>query len=184
MSEMLIELVYHWRDLSKRPRCIVFDLDHTLWSFCSDSLEYSAPISRTQTGFVDAHNAPLPVPTDVPRILHTFRSLSHEPNSELKLAVASRSRRGEFARECLRSFGWSDSFRSIQIYSCDKNVHMYAIRDELKPAVSFEEFLFFDDNKFNVRLANQMGIVSVLVDKTLGLDLKTVNYGLDLFEKS
>lgn len=177
-----LELVYHWCDLSKKPKVIVFDLDHTLWKFY---IEYESAIpfrKLNDTKVLNANQTPLECPSDVPSILYTLKNNCFAANE--KLAIASRSQRTDLAHHALQTFGWKHYFDSIQVYSCPKNVHMYAIRDELKVSSNFNDFLFFDDNKFNIQVATDMGICAILVDKRRGLDLNYMHYGLDLFEKS
>lgn len=175
-------LIYHWRDLKKKPKVIVLDLDHTLWNFYTD-LDVNRPFKRlNEHNLIGNDLKRLELFPDVSKILHTLKLFCFDGNE--KLSVASRAQSTDLAHELLEFIGWKAYFDSVHVYSCPKNIHMYGIRDDLKlDSSSFSHFLFFDDNKFNIKLAKELGICSVLVDKKRGLDLDYIHYGLDLFEK-
>lgn len=179
-----IELLYHWNDLIKRPKVIVFDLDHTLWNFYID-YDRKPPLRKlADKRVVDSNGKCLDFFPQVIQILNTLKTECFN-NGNVKLAIASRAQQFQVAFDALNLLECHSYFDSVQIYSCPKNVHLYAIRDDLKLKTDdFSDFLFFDDNKYNINVAREFGICSILVDKKRGLDIDYINYGLDVFEKS
>lgn len=182
MSLVNYDLVYHWRDLSKKPRYVVLDLDFTLWPFHID-YQTNEPFVKKDQVVTDSTDQILEHYPDVPSILYTLKNFClDERDGQGKMAVASKALNGERAFKLIELFGWRDYFASVQIYSRDKNHHMYAIRNELK-VKNFSDVLFLDDNRFNVKLTRQMGVVAYQLDKNTGLNFKSLHHALDIYEK-
>ena len=177
------ELVYHWRDLKHKPKFIIFDLDHTLWPFAVDT-NIVPPFRRIKEDknsiITDLNDLELKGFEDVPKILNTLFEYCFMEGE--KMAVASRSRRKDLALKLIELLDWKKYFHSIQIYSMPKNNHIFAIKSELN-IKDFKDVLFFDDNKSNIEVANQLGICSFFVDKNIGLNLFNVHCAFDIFEK-
>ena len=176
------DLVYHWRDLVIKPKIIVLDLDHTLWPFYVDTNPvppFTKHLIGKQLTVTDSTQTQLMGYADIPKILNTLTEYCF--NNGEQIAIASRSRRQDLAMNLIELFNWKKYFNSFQIYSLPKNNHLFAIKNELK-CNDFGDMLFFDDNKYNVNLATDMGVCSYLVDKNIGLNFESVHRALDIFD--
>jgi magnesium-dependent phosphatase 1 len=173
-----IDLVYHWRDLKKKPSVIVFDLDHTLWPFYVDTT-VKEPFTKVNEAVFDANNKLLAPFESVTKILKTLKECCFDDDE--KLAIASRSTRQDLAMNLIELFGWTNLIDSFQIYSMPKSNHMHAIKNELK-FNSFRQVLFFDDHQFNINTTKPMGVFAFKLDKSTGLNMKALHRAFDLYD--
>jgi hypothetical protein len=80
----------------------------------------------------------------------------------------------------LSFLGWNEYFSSIQIYPGNKTRHIKAICEQTN-VKNYKDVLFFDDDSENVYSVVGLGLTSVLIDKTKGLNSKILLNGLKLF---
>ena len=178
-----LELVDHWMMIENKPKVIVFDLDHTIWPFYVD-LQVVPPFRKKncfgREVIVDSNDSEIECFKDIKKILNTLKWHCFK-NSE-HLAVASKALSNQVAFELIDLFGFNEYFSSVQIYSMPKTQHINAIKQEIQ-FENYNQVLFYDDNKFNIRDTKQMGVFSFLVNKNNGLDLKAVHKSLDLYDR-
>jgi magnesium-dependent phosphatase 1 len=172
------ELIKLWQNMNKNPKCIVFDLDYTLWPFILDS-NVLPPFryDSSKNTILDYQNKKINLYQDVDEIVRQLGSF------ELHLAIASRSTMKEYAIQLLDMFDLTNYFQSIQIYSGPKLKHMQNIRADLnRQQLSYNEILFFDDNKSNLELTeNRLGVIGHQVRRHYGLNYKELFDGLKKF---
>lgn len=173
-------LIRHWKSLIKKPKIIVFDLDYTLWPYFVDC-HVVPPISiknNSSTELVDSQGFLMNGFKDVTRILKTLKH--HCLNKNEHLAIASRSTTHKLAMETIEALGWKDYFSSFQIYPKPKNVHMKEIISDLK-FNDYNEILFFDDEVYNIKTTNKLGVVAIEINPYVGVDVNVVIEGLNIF---
>ncbi|KAL4427826.1 hypothetical protein ABPG75_001915 [Micractinium tetrahymenae] len=152
----------------ERPKCIVFDLDYTLWPFWCEMF------SRGDTPWLYP---------DVPAILRGLGAAS------IDLAVASRTPTPHVADAFLDKLQLRSHFCSIQLipaadgfdhHSAQKDrAHLPCIQQETGHA--YTDMLFFDDEHGNIRKVSRLGVVSILVDTATGVSLAALEQGLRAF---
>lgn len=176
------ELIKCWKSLRNKPQVIVFDLDYTLWPYFVDCQEPPFKLTKKNgtSMYIDQNDFELSHFRDVSVIIKTLRTECFK-NGE-RLAIASRSTTPDLAMQLVEFFEWKPHFDSFQIYSTPKSVHMNAIKQELK-LNSFKEFLFFDDETYNTKTTEPMGIKSCLLNTSTGLTLDELINGLKRFDK-
>jgi magnesium-dependent phosphatase 1 len=177
-------IVRTWNELKNKPKCIVFDLDYTLWPFIvGDSLVPSFTRKQfvhngiEQVKVYDHQGKEAAPHKDVIEILKSLKSI----DGNLLLAIASRSKTPSFAMSLIEHFDWKSSFDSVQIYPGTKQKHLSTIKKELK-ITHFKDFLFFDDDKLNINQANSLGVCSYQVTRRCGLNIDAVLNGLKQFD--
>lgn len=179
------QLRAQWDKMEFKPSVIALDLDHTLWPFYTD-LDTRPPLkqhvdeSSGQTSVINSDDTQLNLFPDVVRILDVLSNLP-----DVRLAVASKALNYSRAHELLDLFEIRKYFVSVQIYSLEtKRTHMTKIKEELE-LDKFEQILFIDDNKHNVRDLNEFGVRSFLIKKNKGesLNFKTMSQALTFYEK-
>ena len=185
-------LVTFWQTKIKRkPKCIVFDLDYTLWPFILDQhifLPFQVKTDSNERKCVYDSQKTLVKPYQhVSSILATLKhlneSIDEETESErVRLAIASRSTAKDAADELMGLFGWTGVFDSIQIFSGNKQNHLKNIQRYLQ--VDFEQILFFDDNKMNLKHTSTLGITGYQLHRKDGLSIPEFKSGLLLFNKN
>ncbi|GAA6055181.1 hypothetical protein JCM3770_002223 [Rhodotorula araucariae] len=163
------------------PKCVVFDLDYTLWDCWCDT-HVSPPLKRRGNDLnkvYDKHDQPLSFYPDVPGILlQLHRSGTH-------VAAASRTHAPKVARQILNELLLPGSlndaaaadplkardgkgetvqaiklFDTMEIYPGSKMEHFREINR--KTGIAFEDMLFFDDESRNREVA-KLGVTFVLV---------------------
>ena len=135
---------------------IVFDLDNTLWTPELFQLRKIRNQGRTPLADKDVNL--------FPGARSVLESLRTDPEwSSTKLAIASRTQSGEWARDLLEQFGIADMFHYTQIFSGDKQAHFSNLK--IQSGIPFDEMLFFDDNRDgkygNCVPVSEMGVLSV-----------------------
>ena len=177
-----------WNETLKqfKPKCIVFDLDFTLWPFLIDS-QILPPLKTTKSfendefkvKVHDHDNKLVNHYEDTTLIIKMLKDRCFADKS-FHLAIASRATVHNLAMELFEIFGWSGYFDSIQIYSGNKIKHLKQIKNELK-LKSFNEILFFDDNKSNLESTETLGVVGHQVRRHYGLNVAELVKGLEKF---
>ena len=175
-NESEIERV--WNQMKHKPKCIVFDLDYTLWPFNADSYKYLPPfvakpssaVNSTRMLIVDSQKKTLKSYPEVGKILDTLANRCFvAENRRVMLAVASKSTSEEICKSLLDVNNWTNYFSDMQIYSNSKIKHMKNICQNLA-LNSFDEILFFDDNGLNIKETTNLGVVAYKVGRTHGLN--------------
>lgn len=178
------ELVKHWRSLKKKPNVIVFDLDYTLWPYYVDC-HVEPPLSKRtingQEALFDSNGMQVTGFSEVTKILKTLKH--HCLSPEQHIAIASRSTTPELAMQVIEHLGWKEFFSSFQIYPLNKVTHMSEIKKDLD-FERYEEVLFFDDEYYNIKATQSLGLVAVHIDDRNGLDLRTFIDGLNIYAKN
>ena len=156
-----------------QPSLIVFDLDLTLWecggaTWC-DCL--SPPFERRRNQIFDAVGNEIQLYDDVPSIL------DHLDDLGIPMALASRTHEPGWARELLQLFGIEHRFAFAEIYPEAKFSHFSSLRDD--SGVAFDNMLFFDDERRNIRDINELGVTCVHVAS--GMTTSVLEYGLSDF---
>lgn len=168
-----------WNGLIHKPKCIVFDLDMTLWPFLIDH-KVLFPLRKTDfhgtKKIFDHNNLEIKPYEDVPLILDTLRNNCIQCNNGF-IGIASRATSGPNAIQLIDLFEWTNYFDSVQIYSGSKQKHMKNICRELKLG-SFDEILFFDDSKLNLETTKNLGVIGHKVSRHYGLNLEELLNGL------
>ena len=172
---LVLSLVMSIRALNL-PKLIVFDLDATLWTPELYTLRRLARAKETPKAGVDVKLFPDVLPT-----LTEFAN----SNPEVKLAVASRTDKGAWARDLLKQFSIPVDDRLIEIYTGTKTQHFSALAEKTK--LPFSSMLFFDDardGKFgNCEHVANMGVLSAYCPKPHGLTKAVFDNALDRYSK-
>lgn len=175
-------IVNCWRSMRKKPKCIVFDLDYTIWPFMVDAhlLPPFRYCSNAQD-IIDHRGRKIILYEDIQAIIRTLKNVCFQMDEEKRfLAIASRATALTEARQILAMFDLIDHFDSIQIYSGTKQKHFRSIKAELKLA-AFTDILFFDDNKSNLAQIQTLGSTCQQVRRHYGLNLNEFCEGLRKF---
>lgn len=178
IQEKKEKLIKYWNGIVNKPKCIVFDLDMTLWPFLIDNqifFPFRKINSHGKMKLFDNNNNEVKPYDDVPLILYTLRNECFK-NKEF-IAIASRATASERAMQLIDLFEWTNYFDSFQIYSGSKQKHMKQIKKELK-LKSFDEILFFDDSKLNLETTKNLGVIGHKVTRHYGLSLEEFLNGL------
>ncbi|GAB4819975.1 hypothetical protein N2152v2_007021 [Parachlorella kessleri] len=128
------------------------------------------------------HDEPRLYP-DVPPILDALRE------HKVPMALASRTPTPEVAEAFLRKLGITHYFESIQLIpaasgydqvSAQKDTaHFPNLQREL--GVDYSKMLFFDDEPKNVAKVARLGVCSILVSSSTGVNLGTLEAGLQKY---
>lgn len=121
------------------PSLIVFDLDNTLWTPELYQLRRKTNKRRVSDSQTPIADKDVKLFDGAKKVLQRLQ----EQPSDVKLAIASRTKSGEWAKSLLDQFGLTDSFCDIQIFSGDKTTHFQNLHRNT--GIPYEEMLFFDD---------------------------------------
>lgn len=174
----------YWNGMARKPTCIVFDLDYTLWPFNVDS-SLIPPFTRRHNGIFDHAKREIQLYEDVSLIIRTLKDifLSEPYHTPRYLAIASRSSNPDLAHQLLDMFGLIQHFDCIQIYTGTKLKHLKNIKGRLG-IVRFEDILFFDDNKMNLSQAKSLGVIGHQVRRHYGLSLAELINGMKEYNQN
>lgn len=165
MQRRVLQQIEDW----KKPGLIVFDLDFTLWPFRVDKNTRS-PFSISRKGnVIDTRGQVFKTFPEVPQLLMALR------NNGYSLAVASRIEDISGAYQLLELFGIMQHFHYKEIYPGTKTVHFNQLH--AKTRVEFDQMVFFDDDKRNVRDVSSLGVMVFQVPQD-GMTFHVLNTGL------
>jgi magnesium-dependent phosphatase 1 len=167
----LKKLINIWNNMKHKPKCIIFDLDYTLWPFILDS-NVLPPFKRdSKTNLIlDYNKKNIHLYSDVYDIITQLKKLN------ICLAIASRSTMQNQAIQLLEMFKILHFFDSIQIYSGTKLKHVKNIQQELNKKAgvltNFDQMMFFDDNRSNLECVGKLGVKGHQVKRHYGLNFQ------------
>lgn len=152
---------------------MVFDLDFTLWDAGGTWCDHLAPpFALRDDQVMDRNQNIVRLYDDVPKILDALGKAG------IRTTLASRTGEPDWARELLHLLDIAGRFEFPQIYPGSKTQHFSLLRERIN--VTFDECLFFDDERRNITECSALGVKCVHVRKGLQWgDLKT---GLRLFD--
>ncbi|CAF0776918.1 unnamed protein product [Brachionus calyciflorus] len=179
------KIIEKWNSLPHKPKCIVFDLDYTLWPFIVDH-KVLPPFKKINHGtngakIFDFNWQEVKSNEDVSLILKTLKENCFK-NGEF-LCIASRATYEKCALNLIELFEWTQYLDSIQIYSGPKLKHMKQIQKELG-IKNFGEVLFFDDSKLNIQTTNSLGVIGHQVTRHYGLTIEELINGLKKYNSN
>jgi magnesium-dependent phosphatase 1 len=172
-----------WNGLKNKPKCIVFDLDYTLWPFNVDSHlipPFCFSNKKNPKEIYDHAKRQINHYEDIAVIMECLRNSCFKGDAGHFMAIASRSSTSNLALQLIEMFELKDFFDSIQIYTGTKIKHLKNIKGELK-LEKFNDILFFDDNKSNLTQAESLGVVGYQVRRHYGLNTSELVKGLEKF---
>jgi magnesium-dependent phosphatase 1 len=155
---------------------MVFDLDHTLWPFGVDAFHFKPPYHRREEQIYDSQNKPMNCFPEVPQLL---RRLDGEG---IHLAVASRTTYPVGAHSLIDLFRWTQYIKHREIFPGSKLKHFDHLKS--KSGFDFKEMLFFDDETRNITEIQALGVLSILIDRDIGLTGRIVNESLKAFQSN
>lgn len=173
------ERICPWEDEAARllqcykPKCIVLDLDFTLWPtfFSAHTLPPYIPLSAhpSQVLCVDKR-------THKPRLLSLYpevlRTVQFCLDHDIMISVASKNSNREDAYALLRSLGLWHRLHSPQIFHNRKTYHFRNLKCITN--FNYNDFMFFDDDIKNVTVCNNIGVRSYRVDRATGFSGKAL----------
>ena len=140
------------------PALIVFDLDNTLWT---PELYQLRSLQRQKNAMPRAG-----IDVDLfPGARAVIESIRSDEGrwSNVRFAVASRTKSVEWAHHLLGEFGIRDIFDHVEIFPGDKIAHFNNLRE--KSGIPFERMIFFDDARHgrygNCVPVSRLGVLSV-----------------------
>ncbi|KAH9109395.1 hypothetical protein LEN26_004167 [Aphanomyces euteiches] len=184
------------RPWTRVPKLIVFDLDFTLWY--PEMYELAgAPFRRNSRGVVTACDGEEVHLFDA--VHPVFQEIAFAAEfEETQVAVASKTEYPEWARDCVVAFDESEKAQQrkrrlretnetlnnlIQfeaIYPTNKRVHFKQLKDE--NGVDYEDMLFFDNERGNIRDISALGVICAYCPN--GLTTEVWERGMTAFQKS
>ncbi|PSN38966.1 Magnesium-dependent phosphatase 1 [Blattella germanica] len=163
---------FHLIKESRKPSLIVFDLDLTLWPFRVDK-NTKTPFHISRKGnVVDVRGK---VFKTFPEVSQLLTALSE---NRYNLALASRIEDIPGAYQLLHFFDLTHYFVYKEIYPGTKTKHFENLH--IKSGIDYENMLFFDDDKRNIRDISRLGVTVIQVPKD-GITFSVVNSGLLAF---
>lgn len=186
------KLIKLWQNIRHKPKCIIFDLDYTLWPFILDSNVLPPFTFDSKTNKIIDHNKKhIQLYQDVYNIIIQLKQITKK--DEIYLTIASRSSMKNYAVQLLEMFNILKYFDSIQIYSGTKLKHVKNIRQELienkqqknvaANLIDFNQMIFYDDNKSNLQCVAKLGIVGHQVKRHYGLNYQELFDGILKYQK-
>ncbi|KAG9413638.1 Magnesium-dependent phosphatase 1 [Aphanomyces cochlioides] len=191
------------RPWTRVPKLIVFDLDFTLWY--PEMYELAgAPFRRNSKGVLTACDGEEVHLFDA--VHPVFQEIAFAAEfDETQVAVASKTEYPEWARECmsllpLKFTPLTESEKAQQrkrrlretnetlnnliqfeaIYPTNKRVHFKQLKDE--SGVDYEDMLFFDNERGNIRDISALGVTCAYCPN--GLSTEVWERGMTAFQKS
>ncbi len=155
------------------PRLIVFDLDHTLWPFGIDNFHYKPPYRKINGQIFDIHNKQMNCFPEVPQVLKDLSSKGFQ------IGVASRTEYPEGAHSLIKLFDWDSYFKHREIYPGSKLTHFHNFKTKIQ--LNYNQILFFDDEQRNVDDIQPLGVLTILIDREIGVTSNVVNDAIKQF---
>ena len=143
------------------PLLVVFDLDDTIW-WPELYMMSGAPFKKDkkQSGRVyDVANEEISVYPAASVAMHLISTHHTFVNAKTKIAVASRTHRRQWAKECIKLLELEAHISYTEIYAGSKQLHFEKLRTA--SGVPFADMLFFDNEKGNVTDVRQLGVTCV-----------------------
>lgn len=145
-------------------KLIVFDLDFTLWdcggTWCDCT---SPPYYLSNNNVIDSQNKIIRLFPEVKDILQKLKS------NNIKIAIASRTQRPEWAIELLEKFDVKKYIDFSEIYPTEKTKHFKALYH--KSGIEYKDMIFFDDEYRNIIDVKKLGVQCILVKNGVNLSL-------------
>jgi magnesium-dependent phosphatase 1 len=165
---------------AKLPKCIVFDLDDTLWRLEVDS-SWGPPFQYDgqKKVVIDKRGYPVPLFKDVLEIFALIHSFP-----QVKIAIASRTTTPDWAAQVLKLYSIPELgtlynlCSAFEMYDESKTKHFRRIQRQT--GIAFEDMLFFDDNPMNL-CVEPLGVEVVMLDYEDGLTMDVFLEGLRRF---
>eukprot|EP00899_Mesostigma_viride_P014509 jgi/Mesvir1/23059/Mv10590-RA.1 len=157
---------------SRKPRCITFDLDYTLWPLYVDC-DVTLPLKNNGKYVEDACRRRLDLFPEARAVLEGVKSAG------IDLAVASRTSAKKEARELMQALGITHMFRVAEIYPGSKIPHLNNIAKTI--GCELTDILFFDDEHRNIVDATSIGVTAVFLPD--GITLRHFEAGVEEFAK-
>jgi magnesium-dependent phosphatase 1 len=176
-------IINEWNKLKHKPKCIVFDLDLTLWPFWIDShveFPFHKKVVNGKLDIIDRDGQYMTQYSQVTRILHTLRHYCLKKDGFM--AIASRTSLRNEAIELLKLYNWFEYFDAYEMHSGSKCVHISEITNKLK-ITNKSQILFFDDDPRNIYDTQRLGLTGYELDERLGLIVEDVIKGFQKFEE-
>ena len=168
-------------DIAPHPRLLVLDLDQTLWPFDAAQPRYGLPHRSCSGGsMATAVRCVGATATPFDEALAVVRRAG---GNGWRIAVASANSKRNVCESLLRHLGLlqttgdredgiigeAGKFDSglLEIYPGSKKTHFERLAES--SGIGFSQMLFFDDRPQNIRAAQELGVVAVLVDPLIGL---------------
>ena len=156
-----------------KPKCIVLDLDFTLWPtfFSAHTLPPYVPLSglSSQVLCIDKK-------TNKPRMLSLYpevqRTIEFCLENDIMVSIASKNSNKEDAQAILKSLGLWHRLLFPQIFYGRKTFHFRNLKSMTK--FDYDDFMFFDDDIKNVTVCKNIGVNSFRVHRATGFNGKAL----------
>lgn len=176
------KIIHEWNKLKHKPKCIVFDLDLTLWPFWIDT-HTAPPFNKKEENnkvtIIDQDGQYMTQYSQVSKVLYTLRH--HCLKKDGYMAIASRTSLRNEAIQLLELYGWLQYFDAYEMHSGSKCVHISEIIRELKN-LNNSQILFFDDDPRNIFDTQRLGLTGYELDERLGVTVDDIIKGFQKFE--
>ncbi|GAB5592487.1 hypothetical protein Unana1_07387 [Umbelopsis nana] len=166
------------------PKCIVFDLDDTLWRMEVDC-SWGPPFKfdKKKNVVVDRRGEEIPLFKDVLEIFAFIVTVL-----KVKIAIASRTTTADWAAQVLKLYRIKE-LDNIDLWSVCSAAEMYDEsktkhfkRLERKLGIDCKDMLFFDDNPINL-CVEPLGVEVMIIDDYNGLTMEVFLEGLRQFSQ-
>ena len=172
------------------PKVLVFDLDGCVW----DPEMYElwggggSPFTIAKDGNLsDRSGTTVRLLGDIRKIMYEFKT---DPKwSDAIIAVASSCDEPSWAKECIQKFpvGFDGKLKlkdifsqsHIEIYKSSKDHHLQNIKKKCSDDISFQDFIFFDNQKNNCVTVSKLGVTVVYTPD--GVTRQSFEEGLEKF---
>lgn len=172
---------------------IAWDLDFTLWpSNCYEATagpyesalkgaQFNSPRSAGRCDVIYCTDKKSNTMKAFKMYPETRSILEFCAEHNIVMTICSKSPDVNIVEQIMRAFGIWEWFLFPQVYNKRKTFHFR----NLTEATGFKmrDFLFYDDDMANITMCTKMGVNSVLVDKTTGLNWTTFIQGLNLYKE-
>lgn len=160
-----------------KPKCIVLDLDFTLWPtfYSANTLPPYVSLTHTpsQVLCVDKKTLKPRMLSLYPEVQATIRFCLE---NDIMISIASKNTNRQDAESILKSFGLWHLMVCPQIYLSRKSYHFRNLKSAT--GLEYADFMFFDDDVKNVSVCGGMGVNSMLVNRGSGFCGKRLVEGL------
>jgi len=138
------------------PGLIVFDLDFTIWDCGGSWIDATCwPFTNDNGKVQDSEGREFRLYPDVLELLDKL------DETNVRLALASRTMEPEWAEWLLDAWNLTDRFHHREIYPDSKLAHFQKLKKQTK--LPYEKMLFFDDEGRNIKEVGKLGVTCVQV---------------------